>query len=166
MATVSINTGELFVGDRTYILEAPGIGSCVAVCLYDAKNKNGGLAHIMLPTDKKDQEKRQILVVGKDDNIKDRSFHYADTAIDRLVEDLRVIGSSPDKLTAKIFGGSEMFSSLISSKRSVGIRNIDSVREKLRELAIPIIAEDVGGKVGRSVKFFLENGETEIRKRI
>jgi len=61
---------------------------------------------------------------------------------------------------------SEMFSSLISSKRSVGVRNIDSVREKLKELAIPIIAEDVGGKVGRSVKFFLENGETEIRKRI
>ncbi len=165
MTAVSINAGELAVGGHDSVLEAPGLGSCVAVCLYDAKKKQGGLAHIMLPADNLKSRLNTMLTVRYDAD-REHALRYADKAIDKLIERLKHLGSFPDDVVAKIFGGSEMFVTLVSGRLSMGRKNIESVREKLKESAIPIVSEDVGGNVGRSVKFFLESGDVEIRKRM
>ncbi|MFA5993568.1 MAG: chemotaxis protein CheD [Parcubacteria group bacterium] len=165
MTVISINAGELMVGGHTYVLEAPGLGSCVAVCLYDAKRKNGGMAHIMLPADNLKTGISKMLLI-RDEGCRNHPLRYADIAIDKMIEELKSLGSFPDDLVAKIFGGSEMFVTLVSGRLSMGRKNIESVREKLAELSIPIISEDVGGNVGRSVKFFVDSGDVEIRKRM
>jgi chemotaxis protein CheD len=167
MTIIVINAGELFVGGQKHVLESPGLGSCIAVCLYDAKKKNGGMAHIMLPASNLSCENASSTsMIVKKENGEDQSYRYADIAIEELVRRLKVLGSFSVDLEAKIFGGSAMFAALINSRIGMGQRNIEAVRNKLRDLAIPIVAEDVGGNIGRSVRFFLENGEVEIRKRM
>ena len=50
-----------------------------------------------------------------------------------------------------------------SDKFNIGERNVAAVKAALRELRIPIIAEDTGLDYGRTVFFYPETGVMEIR---
>ncbi len=45
----------------------------------------------------------------------------------------------------------------------VGMRNVEASKSKLKELGIPLKAEDTGKDYGRTVVFYPENGNYEIR---
>ena len=45
----------------------------------------------------------------------------------------------------------------------VGERNVEAVKRKLRELKVPILAEDTGKNYGRTVIFYPETGDFVIR---
>jgi chemotaxis protein CheD len=125
------------------------LGSCVGICLYDAEAKVGGLSHIMLPVmkSKTSSEKK-----------------YADTAIPLLLEEMKKIGARKDKLIAKIIGGATMFNlSENSMMAEIGRNNIIKVKEILDEMKIRIIAEDTGGDYGRTIDFYMENGEIKVK---
>lgn len=46
---------------------------------------------------------------------------------------------------------------------NIGQRNIESVRNTLREEGIPIISEEVGGNFARTLVFDCSNGQGNIR---
>jgi chemotaxis protein CheD len=94
----------------------------------------------------------------------DRPGKYADTAIPLLLKELDKIGSSKRSLIAKIAGGACMFE-YFGTNLNIGERNTEKVRAVLKELGIKLSAEDVGGKVGRSVTFLPANdGKVSIRR--
>lgn len=166
MSSVIVNTGELFVGRSPAVIEAPGIGSCLVVCLYDETKKQGGLAHIMLPAGPETGELQTLIIAGKPQFQPSLPAKYADAGLDRLAGKLSNLGSSFAGLTAKIAGGAEMFTVLKDGVGTIGSQNLAAARQKLNSMGIKIISEDVGGNVGRSVKFFLETGDIEIRKKM
>jgi len=126
-----------------------GIGSCVAVCLYDRKNKIGGLAHIMLPCNTENDQ----TLCGK----------YADTGIDALILLMSQNGASKNELTAKIIGGANMFApTQKAATLTVGKNNIKSVKKTLADKGIRIIAEDLGGSNGRAIVYDTETGAVEV----
>ncbi len=53
--------------------------------------------------------------------------------------------------------------SVTSDMMRIGPRNVEAVKQKLNELNIKIIAEDVGGSSGRTVEFNPETCCFEIR---
>lgn len=110
------------------------LGSCVAVCLYDTKNKIGGINHFMLP-------------LWNGDGL--ASPKYGNIAIDKLIEKMIRNGSCTDNLVAKIFGGASQINSTIN----VGYKNILVAKEILSSKKITILAEDVGGVHGRKMRF-------------
>jgi chemotaxis protein CheD len=60
-------------------------------------------------------------------------------------------------------GGATMFE-YFSSNMNIGERNAEKVRGLLKEQKVRLIAEDVGGKAGRSVIFRPgENGRMTVR---
>ena len=67
------------------------LGSCVAVALFDPKTQMGGLNHYLLPE----------APAGEETNPR-----YGSAAIALLRESLRQLGASPQRLQAKIYGGS------------------------------------------------------------
>ena len=71
-----------------YVLITLGLGSCVCLAMYDATNKIGGLAHILLPNS----------------NGKEESAKYADQAVKLMVRDMKKLGAK--NIVAKIAGGS------------------------------------------------------------
>ena len=128
-----------------------GLGSCVGIAIRDKTSKIGGLVHIMLPSS---------LEVKSNANI----AKFADTGIPELVKRLEAKGAMRSRMVAKIAGGARMFAFQSKSELSaVGERNVEATKKVLAELRIPIIAEDTGENYGRTVTFFPETGDYEIK---
>lgn len=133
------------------ILVTYALGSCIGICLYDRDNKIGGLSHIMLPDSKMFSNKEM------------NRMKFADTAIEDLIKKMKSYGLCRSGLTAKIAGGAQMFDVQPGSKiGSVGERNLDSVKQVLSSLRIPILAESTGKNFGRTVYFNLKTGMMQV----
>jgi len=133
------------------LLVALGLGSCVAVAVYDAETAVGGLLHVLLPS--------QSLASDRGTPAK-----FPETGVPFLLDRVRETGATPRRLTARIAGGASMFANLNSpSVSTIGERNVIATREALGRAGVPIVAEDTGKDYGRSVYFFLETGRLEVR---
>ncbi len=130
---------------------AYGLGSCVGILLRDADSRVGGMAHVMLPESR--------LYPGVSEPGK-----YADTAIESMLLEMGKLGADRSLLNAKLVGGATMFgpSSRITGL-TIGLRNVMAAREHLTRLGIPVVAEDVGGRKGRTVFFDLQDGSVKVR---
>jgi chemotaxis protein CheD len=145
---VQIGISE-FVVTEADTLKAYGLGSCVAVVLYDEEAGVGALAHVMLPNG--DESDSSDLKPGK----------FADTAIRAMLRRMVEEGASYTDVEAKIAGGSDMFE-FESFGDGVGRRNVAAAKEELEKLGVPLVAEDVGGSRGRTVIFDAETMDVTI----
>ncbi len=128
-----------------------GLGSCVGVAIRDKVSKVGGLAHVMLP---------DSTAITNNSNI----AKFADTGITELVRLMEKAGAKRSNMVAKIAGGAQMFSFQNKSDLvRVGDKNVAASKAKLKELGIPILAEDTGNSYGRTVVFYPESGDFIIR---
>ena len=125
-----------------------GLGSCVGICIRDPVAKIGGLAHAMLP------DSRQI------ENNSNRA-KFADTGIDDLVKKILAMGGRKARLEAKIAGGAQMFA--FQNKSDMVRVYMEASKKKLRELGIPLKAQDTGLNYGRTIIFYPETGDLIIR---
>lgn len=128
-----------------------GLGSCVGVCLYDSVKKVAGMVHVMLPDSS---------------NTKNNAnrFKFADTGITDLITNMEKAGALKIRMTAKIAGGAQMFTSSNSSDiMKIGARNVLAVKLHLNNHGIRIIAEDTGESFGRTIELFGENGRLTVK---
>jgi chemotaxis protein CheD len=142
-----VGIAEFRVAAAPLLLKAYGLGSCVAISLYDPERAIGGLAHSLLP-----QRRSVEPVIGL--------AKYVEVAIQLMVGELEEMGASRQRLVAKIVGGANMFAAEDQSLMgSIGIRNAQAARKTLAAIGIQLVAEDVGGNRGRTVEFDLATGE-------
>ncbi len=151
METVKVKIADLAVLRDRGILITVGLGSCVGIAIYDSSNRVGGLAHILLA----DSEQFK----NKGNNFNQAKF--ANTAIPVMVKEIEKLGGKPGKSYAKIAGGSQLFD-FQKAGISVGEKNIEAVRNTLKQLGIPVKGEDVGGNHGRTMRFFVDSGRVAI----
>jgi len=154
MSTVS---AEIRVKVADYAVAAAGtistigLGSCVAIVLYDASTRVGGIAHVLLPNESMSRDRSN-------------PAKFPSSAVPLLLTEMRLLGARVERVRAKIVGGASMFANLIPTGGiNIGERNVAAVRGVLSEAKIPIIAEDVGADHGRSVYLFLDDGRVEVR---
>ena len=76
---------------------------------------------------------------------------------------MRIMGCQPDQLVAKIFGGANV-TGAGNPGYLIGDRNIALAEQVLPEMGIPIIACDVGGRVGRKIIFDTGSGTVIVGK--
>lgn len=146
---VIVNIADLVVMHNPVILVTVGLGSCVGIAIRDPAAKFGSLSHIILPCIKGSKQKKNPL-------------KFADSAIEKAVEMLLAKGCSMNRLEAKIAGGASMFK-FPDSKINIGERNVEAVRNKLKELGIPLLASDTGGSHGRTIEYHVHTGVMVIR---
>lgn len=128
-----------------------GLGSCIGIALYDRINKIGGLLHIMLP------DSNQFKNISN-------PLKFADLGIPIMIDNMKEKGANIRNLKAKISGGASMFNfSDKSMIMDIGKRNIQAVKKNLNELSIPILAEEVGGKKGRTMILDTSSGIVQIK---
>lgn len=135
---IVVGLGEMGVGRGEEVLVTYALGSCVGVALWDARAALAGLAHIFLPE-------------GGQREPPERQGLYADRALPLLVERLVREGAHRPRLVAKIAGGANLFVMGERDGLAVGARNVAAVRRLLKELGIPLGAEAVGGRQGRTM---------------
>lgn len=124
-----------------------GLGSCVAVILYDPVLKIGGIVHVLLP---------------RAPHNCDSDEKYADTGTKKLVKEMLAKGASKERLCAKLVGGAQMFPSLSLSVSDIGRHNVDEAKRVLKELGIKLVSEDTKGNRGRSAYLNTDNGRVTI----
>lgn len=150
MSDQHVRIGHLAVARGQGRLIAVGLGSCVAVALYDPLHRIGGLAHILLPDPS----------AARDDS---NPARFATRAIPALLEQLRTLGAS-GPFEAKLAGGAALFGDLLTSAQGrMGERNIAAARQTLAACGIPVRAAETGGDTGRSVSFDVATGEFSVR---
>jgi chemotaxis protein CheD len=149
---IAVGMGEIKVAEPPHRLMALGMGSCIAVTLYDEDARIGGLAHIMLP-------------YIKEAHNKSNPTRFADVGIAMIIDEMAGRGAQTQNMWAKIFGGANMFPGIISadSTMDIGKRNILAVRKELENHSIKIIAEEVGDHVGRTILFDTRDGSALVK---
>lgn len=148
---IKVGMADLKTGKAPDILTTLGLGSCIGIALWDPVTKIGGLAHVMLPDSTKIRNNSNIA-------------KFADTGITELVRQMETLGVSKKRLVAKIAGGARMFEvSGSTSVGNIGEKNAIASKQKLKELGIPILAEDTGLNYGRTVELNCANGDYVVK---
>ena len=151
-ADVRVKVADYAVRRGNVVLATIGLGSCVAIALYDREARVGGLAHILLPSP---AMSREVSNPAK----------FPETIVPIMLTEMRALGALPGgRISAKIVGGASMFGQLISGAGiNIGERNVTSTRDVLAAQGIPLLAEDTGLDYGRSVYFHLADGRVDVR---
>lgn len=132
-------------------LSTIGLGSCVAIVLYDARTTIGGLAHVLLPSEAMSRDRSN-------------PAKFPSTVVPLLLDEMRRLGAELRRIRAKIAGGASMFGNLVGPAGiNIGERNVIAVRAALDRAGIPVVGHDTGSDYGRSVFFHLDDGRVEIR---
>ena len=139
--------GQLFASAEPAELSTI-LGSCVAVCLWDPRSRAGGANHFLLPD-----------WAGNGS----ASTRYGNVAVERLLQQMERFGSLRRDLQAKLFGGAAVIEAFRNRADHLGAKNVELARRLLRELGIPVVAEDVGGNRGRRVVFRTDSGLALVR---
>jgi chemotaxis protein CheD len=152
VSDVRVKVADYAVRRSPHVLSTIGLGSCVAIALYDPEARVGGLAHILLPNK---SMSRETLNPAK----------FPETIVPLMLDEMRRLGARDhSRIGAKIVGGASMFSQLITGTGiNVGERNVLATREVLASAGIPLLAEDTGLDYGRSVYFHLTDGRVDVR---
>lgn len=145
-----VKVAQAAVGGPDDTLVTLGLGSCVAILLHDAEARVGGLAHVLLPEP----------ALSRDQG---NASKFATTAVPALVQEMARMGARPGRLKARLVGGAAMFQTLmVPGSLNMGARNINASRQALEDAGIPVVAEEVGGDYGRSVRFYVGAGKTTV----
>ncbi len=148
---ITVKIADYKVAKGTQKLITRDLGSCVAVALRDPEKRIGGLLHVMLPYSIQDVEENQYP-------------KYADSGITTLVNKLYQMGADKKKLVAKIAGAAHIIRTPgVPEEQDISSRNLKAVREKLTELSIPILAQEVEDYIPRTVIFEPQTGELVIK---
>jgi chemotaxis protein CheD len=138
--------------DPDDVLVAYGLGSCVAICLYDSIAHVGGLLHALLPT--------QTAHSRRTGN----PTKYVDQGIKLLSESFQQLGGWRYRTQAYICGGARILATHnFGDIEDIGQRNVQMARATLKAAKFSIEAEAIGGQEGRTVKFSIATGEIVIK---
>ncbi|MFH0874668.1 MAG: chemotaxis protein CheD [archaeon] len=150
-----VDMGKFVIAHNPDTLCVLGIGSCIAVVLYDLEQHIGGLAHVMLPDSKS---------MGRDTTKELNLNKFADVAIPNMLSEMQKKGCKKERIKAKIAGGAHMFKTIVETEiLEIGKRNIEAVKSALDQFSIPLIGEDTGGSCGRTVRFDISTGVVTVR---
>ncbi len=136
--------------DPSAVLVTYSLGSCIAVSLYDASSKIGGMIHYQLPDSSMDAERAK-----KD------PFMFADTGLEILIAKLGEMGAAKKRLDVKIAGGAAMASG--PKGFDIGKRNFLALRKILWQHGIFMSGQDIGGDAPRNMYLDIETGTVLVK---
>ncbi len=130
--------------EKTPFMVDTVLGSCVAVCLFDQHLKIGGINHYMLP-------------FWNGNGL--ASPKYGNIATEKLIEKMLRNGATIQNMVAKVFGGANQ----MNTSLKIGDQNVEIARQTLSNNGIKIVAENVGGDVGRKLRYNTGTGQVMMK---
>ena len=149
--TARILPGEYYVTREDEIIDTV-LGSCVAACIRNPRLGIGGMNHFMLPRPNSTGTDAWEKVAG-------RATRYGSASMEQLINSVLRVGGTRQDLEVKIFGGGRVVAKL----SDIGARNIEFVREFLRQEGLKIASEDAGDICSRHVQYFPRTGRVRVR---
>lgn len=148
-----VGMGEIYVAEQPgHVLVTLGLGSCVCIAAYDSVRVIAGMVHVVQPSS----------ATARGPGCPGR---FADTAVPALLAQMASAGADPRRLRIAVAGGAEVFSFAGAGNGLIRVaeNNIAAVQEALRIVRLPVVASDLGGKHGRTVRLFVADGRLTVR---
>ncbi len=147
----TVPIGEMMIshtpGD---VLAARGLGSCVAICLYDPIAQIGGMLHALLPT-------------ANSNGCQGKHTKYVKQGTALLVDALLKQGAKRSRLRVYLCGGARMLSAPAFDDFGIGEHNVQAAETALQSAGLTIRAQDTGKNTGRTVKLYTATGQVTIK---
>jgi len=149
----SVSIGELIVSKSADdVLVAYGLGSCVAICLYDPVSKVAGMLHALLPDS-----------AGKNSD-NNAPAKFVDQGVPLLLDQIKGMGAVRSRLVVILSGGAQMLTAPgFTNTLNIGERNVKAAQDLLKSSGFRIKAQDTGGSSGRTVKLYGATGQVTVR---
>lgn len=144
---IYLQPGDIFFGGGAVELKTL-LGSCVAITLWHARRRIGGMCHIMLPSE----------VRGMCDG------RHAPCVIESFMEHLQQTDTSPPDYVVKVYGGGRMFNMVLPTPSiDIGGRNVEASLALLAQNGFRVAHRDVGGTGYRNIHMNLLDGSVSCR---
>ncbi len=175
----AVSIGEMIVSDTPdEVLVAYGLGSCVAVCLYDPTIQVGGMLHALLPNAPAPPPPCPPNFGGSkggggaagqggggaggrtDGNL----TKFVDPGVPLLIDSILQLGASRSQLIAHLCGGAQMLSAPgFNNSLNIGERNVLAAESALRVAGLRIQGRATGGRTGRTVRLYIASGQVTVK---
>jgi len=151
MTPITVGVGDLQVSnDVRGVLVTYGLGSCIAVLVFDPVRHVAGMVHYMLPLASITPEKA-----------KERPAMFGDTGVPLLFNRMTGLGSKKCDWVVKVVGGASIQDD--HKTFEIGKRNYVVLRKLLWAAGVAIRAESVGGGLSRTCRLFVGDGRATVR---
>jgi chemotaxis protein CheD len=127
-------------------LVAYGLGSCIALAVWDPRSKVGGLAHFMLPNGPANEGS---------------PVKFIDTGLDTFLKAMEAKGAMLSRSTFKAAGAAAMLT--VGGGLAIGKRNAESLQAALATRGLTLVASALGGNAGRTVQLTVSDGRFLIK---
>jgi chemotaxis protein CheD len=127
-------------------LVAYGLGSCIALAVWDPRAKVGGLAHFMLPNGPANTAS---------------PVKFIDTGLDPFLKAVEAKGAVLTRSVFKAAGAAAMLT--VGGGLAIGKRNAEMIQAALTERGISLAATALGGNAGRTVQLEVGDGRFLIK---
>lgn len=149
----SVSIAEMIVSNKpSDVLVAYGLGSCVAVCLYDPIAQVGGMLHALLPT------------TSKANNSNGNPTKFVDQGVPILLQSIEKLGARHNRLSIQLCGGAQLISAPgFNDSLKIGHRNVLAAEAALQAIGLRIGSQSTGGNSGRTVKLYVSDGRVTVK---
>ncbi|HZT78431.1 MAG TPA: chemotaxis protein CheD [Vicinamibacterales bacterium] len=142
-----VGIGECAVSNRPGdLLVTHGLGSCIAVCVFDPQTTVAGLLHFLLPEARINPERARV-----------QPAVFADTGIPLLLSVAAQHGLVRQRAIVKLVGGAEMAVSP-EVTFNTGRRNVLAARNLLWRSGVFVAGQEVGGTAARTLHLSVATG--------
>lgn len=131
------------------LLVTHGLGSCIAIAVYDPVARVAGLLHYMLPE-----------VENHQDKAAQSPLMFGETGIPRLFRAAYALGAVKTRMIVKMAGGASLIDT--GGIFNVGKRNSLLARKLMWKNGVNITTEDVGGRISRTMELEIDTGHVWI----
>ncbi len=139
--------GEMVMSSSTEAhLVAYGLGSCIALAIWDPRAKVGGLAHFMLPAGPANAAS---------------PVKFIDTGLDPFLRALEGKGAMLSRSSIKAAGAAAMLT--VGGGLAIGKRNAEALQAALADRGLSLNASTLGGNAGRTVQLEVADGQFLIK---
>ena len=147
-----VGIGELKVSNRSDdTIVTHGLGSCVAVSIWDPTTRAGGLLHYLLPEARINAGRAAM-----------QPEAFADTGIPRLVGAALALGLDCTRARVKLVGGAEIVG-LANASLNIGRRNALAAKRIVWRAGLFVAGEVLGGTDARTVTMRMSDGVLIVR---
>jgi chemotaxis protein CheD len=154
---IHLHPGEHSASSERTAVISTILGSCVSACLYDPVQHLFGMNHFLLSSAR---YSRNLPYYETD------AGRYGIQAMELLINQMLSLGARRQNLKAKAFGGASILPRLSAADNylCVGEVNVRFIREFLAQEEIPLVSEDLGGKLGRVIRFHGSDFSVYVKK--
>jgi chemotaxis protein CheD len=139
--------GEMVLSsDADAHLVAYGLGSCIALAIWDPRTRVGGLAHFMLPSGP---------ATGGS------PVKFIDTGLDTYLRAVEASGAILSRCRLKAAGGAAMLT--VGGGLAIGKRNAETLQAGLAARGLSLAASSIGGNAGRTVQLEMADGRFLVK---